>query len=72
MLASLLCNFPFVPGPKKIRWRNRFGEFDSYEAAMAAYETTPETVPEAPVMIEVPVKRKPRDDDALVFILAHI
>lgn len=61
MLASLLCNSAFSPGPRKIKWRNRFGEFDTYEEAIAHSRQS----------FAVPVSNR-ADDAALVFILAHL
>jgi len=81
MLASLLCNFPFVPGPRRIKWRNRYGEFDSLEEARAAAQDAPvEEVEEIAVGPDTFIYRTPKpdtpkrrsDDDSLLFILAHI
>ena len=71
MLASLLCNFPFVPGPRKIRWRNKYGEFDTYEEAIAVFRTRNE-IPIPPMMVDAPAVSRRPDDEALVFILAHV
>lgn len=68
MLASLVCNFPFVPKPRPIRWRNRYGEFDTYEEAIARFrQSQPQAVP-----VAVPVNQRPSDDEALVFIFANL